>query len=91
MDEKRVRILRAAIPSIETALSLIYCKRGWKKSGLHPYNPQEILLRSEVQQALPQDATPQNPAKKTRREKFHNHIYSSHVPLAFQELEAVEI
>ena len=56
-DERRIRILRAAIPRINTALSDSYNTKGWKASGIH--------LNNYSEQSLPEDGPIQQPIRPT--------------------------
>lgn len=71
--ERRIRILRAAKPCIDTCLSAFYAEAGWRESGLFPYDPARILAKGEIIYDL-QDPNPVPEQKKTRGEKFSNRI-----------------
>jgi hypothetical protein len=67
--ERRIRILRAAKPCIDTCLSGVYAEAGWAESGLYPYDPARILAKGEIIYDI-EDPNPVQHQKKTRGEIF---------------------
>ncbi len=90
-DERRIKILRAAIPSISTALSHHHCMVGWRKSGLEPYDPSQVLLRSKVQQTVLDDNLLPTSAKRPRDNKYQNRVSAMQNFITLEEIERVEV
>ena len=78
-NEKRNRVLRAAIPAYKTALSSYYVLAGWAETGLEPYMPSRVLMSGKVLD-IPaiSETNPEEPQKK-RGKRFDSKILSNGV------------
>jgi hypothetical protein len=89
-SESRLTILQRAMSCLDTALSTYYSKKGWKESGLHPFDSEKIIGRSDVVQPLPENA-PEQQRKRTRGEKFNNRILTAGQFPILEPLRVVEV
>lgn len=89
-DIKRSHVLRAAMTSIDSALSAHYANKGWEKSGLYPFNPNMVISGAEIIYDNPdQEMEPKQ--KCSRGERFSNRVVSHEEYPPIIPVEVVEI
>lgn len=87
-SEKRIRILDAAIPSYQTALSGHYARAGWREAGLEPLNISKVIFQGSVDINAPINYAP--PEKKRKRgPRFNNQVFTNGKILCVGEPELI--